>query len=255
MKLSKEAVVAYKEPKDIRDITEADRAKLPKDTKLLDLYLIRGIKDDTREKIVPFAPTPVVNDYCDVVHLIVEAPAGMQVIPQTPDNSAHYYYKWAGKPNPPEVLKYVVDNKEYDVDLSTNFDSKSKIPDFVRAEAKTAGVHLDMPVRVYDTDPYWWLTAALKIDQGSLGKVELNIEDNGVLSVDLYDEEKENQNIYNIRLSRDGRQYKIVDDPEEKPLVFRTTDEIASEANSIATEEYQLRADAKSKPITKNDEE
>lgn len=251
--------MAYKAPKDIRDITEADRAKLPKGTKLLDLYLIRGIKDDTREKIVPFAPTPVVNDYCDVVHLIVEAPAGMQVIPQTLDNSAYYYYEWAGKPNPPKVLKYEVDNEEgdtkYDVDLSTNSNSKSKIPDSVRAEAKTSGFPLDMPVMGYDTDPYWWLLAALKIDYGSQGKVELNIEDNGALSVDLYDEEKENQKIGNIRIFRDGRQYKIEDNFGGEPLVFPTSDEIASEANSIAYQQYLFPAVAKSKSITKNDEE
>lgn len=228
MKPSKEAVVAYIAPKDIRDITEADRAiKSPKDMYLLDLYMTRGIKGETREKIVPFAPTPVVNDYCDVVHLVVEAPAGVKRIPQTPDYSAPDYYKWTGEPNQPDVLKYIdINSKEYDVSLSANFNTKNRIPESVRAEAKTSGFPYDMPVVVYDEDPYWWLPVASAIDANQNGDAVFSIEPNGTLSIDLY-EANGGPWRCNIKICRNGHKFEgnmnvLKNPPSGKPSTTPT---------------------------------
>lgn len=77
-------------PKEDYGKTEADwseeEKRLLSGKYYLYVYLIRGIKAKSREKIVPFAPTPVVHDYCDVVHLVVEAPTAVRVSSQDPNN-------------------------------------------------------------------------------------------------------------------------------------------------------------------------
>lgn len=226
--------MACKEPKSIKEKTESDWAKEEKkllpDKYYLHLYLIRGLKDKNIEKIVPFAPTPVVHDYCDVIHLVVEAPTRVQVSSQDPNPLEQGYYDWTGQPNKPDVLTYKKDenqNQGENVNLSANFNSESRIPESVRAETKTSGFLFDMPVVTYDEDPYWWLPVAQVIYNRSQSKVSFTIEKDGTLSIHSDNDNSSNKKPFNLKFTRDGHEYKGVEDSDGEYYRSKSVEDLA----------------------------
>lgn len=206
-KRSKEAAVIEEKPKNLNEITQSDLDRMEGEAfgqYFLHMYLIQ----DVERKIELSAPTPVVNQYCNVIHLIAECPKKLKVCTDKSDNSAPDYYAWSGETNKSRVLK---DSKDQ-LTLSSNSTLANPIPSFVLAQNLEKGIHYDLRVVVYDREPYWWLPVALKVASASEYKNDFNIKYDGKLSITLYrshEEEQKHEEIGTIDLSRNASMYKV----------------------------------------------
>ena len=172
-------------------------------------YLIRGIEDEDREKIELFAPIPAVYDYCDVIHLMVQAPNVVQVSPKVldPREPKGYDwagepkgYDWAGEPNPPITIEC----SGIEVDLSANYNTKSRIQESVRVQ-NFRGVY-NMPVIAYGKESMWRLPLAYGVANMHTGNAAFSIGLDGTPSINLYEEESGDW-LCNTKIHQNGKRY------------------------------------------------
>lgn len=196
-------------PKNLNEITQSELDRMEGEAfgqYFLHMYLIQ----DVERKIELSAPTPVVNQYCNVIHLIAECPEKLKVCTDKSDNSAPDYYAWSGETNKSRVLK----DSKYQLTLSSNSTLANPIPSFVLAQNLEKGIHYDLRVVVYDREPYWWLPVALKVAFATAHKNDFKIKYDGTLSITLHrglkegQEEQEHGEIGTIDLSRNASMYK-----------------------------------------------
>lgn len=219
------------EPKDISELDMDEWAKMGNHSSggyhYLHLYLIRGIKGQARGQIEPFAPLPVISDFCDVIHLVVKAPNVVQVNSRKPEG-----YDLTGEPNRRVSIKY----SDIKADLSANYNTNSRIPKSVRVQ-NSKGV-CDMPVAFYDEDPYWWLPVAHGVNNMHTGNAKLSIGLDGTPSIDLYEKESGDW-LCNIIIRRNGKAYEgdcyiSKNSSSDKPIKTETTANIAELVSELS---------------------
>ncbi|MBI0150025.1 hypothetical protein [Bifidobacterium sp. M0353] len=135
-----------------------------------------------------------------MIHLTVKAPNVVQVSPKVLDPREPKGYDWAGEPNSPITIEC----SGIEVDLSANYNTKSRIPESVRVQ-NFRGVY-NMPVIAYGKESMWRLPLAYGVANMHTGNAAFSIGLDGTPSINFY-EEKSGDWLCNIKIQQNGKRY------------------------------------------------